>query len=372
MKTRAAVLYGANQPFQVEEIELDEPKEREVLVHLVATGMCHSDWHFVTGDHPVHYPMVVGHEGAGIVERVGPGVTEVKPGDHVLVTFIPPCGRCRWCSTGLTFLCDRGAGATLGPQLDGTYRMHTKDGQDIGQFAYISTFSEWTVCPVDAVVRVDDDLPLDKICLASCCVPTGFGAAINRAEVRPGDTVAIFGIGGVGINAVQGAAAGGAAKVIAVDLLDYKLEMAEEMGATHTINNSREDPVERILELTNGVGADKTIVTIDVVRPEHVGMAYRATRKAGRTVVVGLAPVDEDHIDVPPSDLVLLGKEVVGTLYGHSNPRADFARYLELYRLGKLKIDELITRTYTLDQINEGFRDMLDGRNIRGVIVYQQ
>ncbi|MDI3341146.1 MAG: NDMA-dependent alcohol dehydrogenase [Sphaerobacter sp.] len=371
MKTRAAVLYGPNQRFQIEEIELDEPKAGEVLVHLAATGLCHSDWHLVTGDLPVNYPIVAGHEGAGVVEQVGPGVTEVKPGDHVILTFIPSCGRCRWCSSGLTMLCDLGANILQGQQLDSTYRMHTQNGQDLGQMCLISTFSEWTVCPVASVVPIPHDLPLDKVCLVGCGVPTGFGAAVNRADVQPGETVAIFGIGGVGINAVQGAAVKGAAKVIAVDLVDFKLEMAEELGATHTINNSREDPVALIRELTNGVGADKTIVTIDVVQPEHVGMAYRATRKGGRTVVVGLGQPTAGHIDIPPTDLVLMQKEVVGSLYGNSNPRVDLPRYLELYRAGTLKVDELITRTYTLDQINEGYQDMLEGRNIRGVIRYQ-
>lgn len=233
MKTRAAVLYGTNQPFQIEEIELDDPKEGEVLVHLVASGLCHSDWHLVTGDLPVNYPIVAGHEGAGVVEKVGPGVTAVKPGDHVILTFIPSCGRCRWCSSGLTMLCDLGAGILQGQQLDGTYRMRNKDGQGLGQMCLISTFSEWTVCPVASVVPISKDLPLDKVCLVGCGVPTGFGAAINRADVQPGETVAIFGIGGVGINAVQGAAVKGAAKVIAVDLVDFKLEMAEEMGDPH-------------------------------------------------------------------------------------------------------------------------------------------
>ena len=372
MKTRAAVLYGANQPFKVEEIELDEPKIGEVLVRLTATGLCHSDWHLVTGDMgPLRYPIVGGHEGGGIVEKVGPGVTRVKPGDHVILSFIPSCGQCRFCSMGLSMLCDRGAGILDGRQLDGTFRMHTGGGEDVGQMSLISTFSEYTVCPADSCIIVDNDLPLDKVCLVGCGVPTGFGAAVNRADVQPGETVAIFGIGGVGINAVQGAALKGAAKVIAIDLVDYKLEAAEEMGATHTINAKREDPVQRIIELTNGVGADKTIVTIDVVTPEHIGNAVKAVRKGGRAVIVGVPPVHYQHMDVMPFDLVLSQKEVAGCLYGSSNPQADVLRYLELYRAGKLKVDELITRTYTLDEINQGYQDMLDGKNIRGVIVYQ-
>ncbi|GBD21280.1 NDMA-dependent alcohol dehydrogenase [bacterium HR28] len=370
MKTRAAVLHGPTKTFSVEELELDEPKAGEVLVKMVATGICHSDWHFATGDHPARYPIVPGHEGAGIVEKVGPGVTEVQPGDHVLLTFIPPCGKCRWCLTGLPVLCDRGAGATIGAQLDGTFRLRTKDGQEVGQFAMIGCFSEYTVAPADAIVKIDPDIPLDRACLVSCCVPTGVGAAAKRGEVRAGEVVAVFGLGGVGMNAVQGAALAGASKVIAVDIVPWKLEAAQEFGATHTINAQYEDPVQRILDLTNGVGADKTIVTIGHVEPEHIGIAYRATRKAGRCVVVGLAPIATDSMKVPPADLVLLGKEVVGTLYGHVNPRVDFPYLLQLYRAGRLKLDELVTKTYRLDEINQGYADLLEGRVIRGVILF--
>lgn len=373
VRTRAAVLYEAGQPFQVQEIELDEPKAGEVLVHIAATGLCHSDWHAVTGDLArLYYPVVLGHEGAGVVERVGPGVTEtsgIKPGDHVILTFIPSCGRCRFCSMGQTMLCDLGANILAGPQLDGSFRMHA-DGADLGQFCLISTFSEYTVCPVASCVVIPEDLPLDKVCLVGCGVPTGFGSAVNRADVQPGETVAIFGIGGVGINAVQGAAIKGAARIVAVDPVEFKLEMAEEMGATHTVNPNNEDPVQRVLQLTDGVGADKAIVTIGVVQPEHVGNATKCIRKGGRVVVTGTGPLNSEHVDVNVTDLVLSQKEVLGTLYGASNPRTDLPRYLELYRIGKLKVDELITKTYTLDQINEGYQDMLEGRIIKGVIDY--
>jgi NDMA-dependent alcohol dehydrogenase len=371
MKSRAAVLYGPHQPFKVEEIEVDDPQSGEVLVHLAATGLCHSDYHMVTAEYgDLRFPMIGGHEGAGIVEKVGSNVTHLKAGDHVLLTFIPACGRCRFCSMGLSFLCDRGAGILAGQQLDGTFRMHNREGQDLGQFALISTFSEWTIVPEVSCVKVEPDLDLAKICIVGCCVPTGFGAAVNRADVQPGETVVIFGIGGVGINAVQGAAVNGAAKVIAVDVVDFKLEVAEEMGATHTINATKEDPIEKIKELTWGVGADKAIVTIDNVLPEHVGNAVKAIRKAGRAVIVGIANVQHTSIEVSPFDLVLSAKELMGSLYGNSPVQADLPRYLGLYRSGKLKVDELITRTYTLDQINQGYKDMLDGKNIRGVVVY--
>jgi S-(hydroxymethyl)glutathione dehydrogenase/alcohol dehydrogenase len=325
----------------------------------------------VTGEYgPMHFPMIGGHEGAGVVEKVGPGVTKVKEGDHVLLTFIPSCGQCRWCSTGLGFLCDRGANILAGPQLDGTFRMHTQEGQDAGQFCLISTFSEYTVVPEASIVPLAEDMDMTKVCIVGCSVPTGFGSAVNSADVQPGETVVIFGIGGVGINAVQGAAVKGAAKVVAVDPVDFKLEMAEEMGATHTINPNEEDPVGKVVELTNGIGADKAIVTIDNVLPEHIGQAAKAIRKGGRAVITGIAHAKHQHMDVSPFELVLFRKEIVGSLYGDSPVYADLPRYLETYRAGKLKVDELITRTYSHDEINQGYRDMLDGKNIRGVIVY--
>jgi S-(hydroxymethyl)glutathione dehydrogenase/alcohol dehydrogenase len=219
-------------------------------------------------------------------------------------------------------------------------------------------------------VPVGEDLDLTKICIVGCCVPTGFGSAVNKADVQPGETVVVFGIGGVGINAIQGAHVKGASRVVAVDPVDFKLETAEEMGATHTINPNQQDVVERVTEMTNGVGADKAIITIDNVLPEHVGTAFRAIRKGGRVVVTGIARYEHQHIDVSPFELTLFAKEVVGAMYGSSPVYADLERYLGLYRAGILKVDELTTRTYTHDQINEGYQDMLDGKNIRGVIVY--
>ncbi len=371
MKSRAAVLYGPNRTFSVEEIEVDEPKQGEVLVKLVATGLCHSDWHFATGAAPVRFPMVVGHEGAGIVEKVGPGVTELKPGDHVVLCYIPACGKCRWCLSGLAALCDRGILLTQGVQLDGTFRLH-KDGQDIAQFALVSAFSEYTVCPVDSVIKIDPDLPLDRACLVGCAVPTGWGAAVNRARVRPGETVAIFGTGGVGMNAVQGAAMAGAEKVIAVDLVDWKLEKAKEFGATHTINPTREDPVQRIMDITQGVGADATILTTSLVTPGLLATATRATRKAGRTVIVGAIGRDPNEQETHPLDLMfmLMAKEVFGTIFGHNVPRIDIPRLLQLYRDGKLKLDELVTRRYRLDEINQAYHDVEQGNVLRGVLVF--
>lgn len=369
MKSRAAVLYGTNQPFQVEEIEVEEPRDTEILVKIAATGLCHSDWHVVTGDIPVEFPYICGHEGAGVVEKVGSKVTRVQPGDHVVLSFIPSCGVCRWCTNGMTNLCDLGATILAGTRPDGSFRMKTKDGKNAGQICAISTFSEWTVCDESSIVKVEQDYPFDVAALVGCGVATGFGAAKNRARVTPGSTVVVIGIGGIGINAVQGAAALGAAKIIAVDKVDFKLEQAKRFGATHTINADREDVVARVQELTDGVGADFTFEAIG--NPITVGQAVSCASKGGTAVAIGVSPWNTETIPVNPFELVLFQKALLGTLYGSSNPRTEIPNLLNLYRAGKLKLDELITKRYTLDQINEGYKDMIEGRNIRGVIEFK-
>ena len=283
----------------------------------------------------------------------------------------PPAARVASISSGLAAFCDRGILLTQGAQLDGTFRFH-KDGQDIAQCALVSAFSEYTVCPVDSVIEIDPDLPLDRACLVGCAVPTGWGAAVNRARVRPGETMAIFGTGGVGMHAVQGAALAGAEKVIAIDLMDWKLEKAKEFGATRTINASREDPVQRIRDFTHGVGADATILTPSLVTPSLLTTATRATRKAGRTVIVGAISRDPTEADAHSLDVmfVLMAKEVFGTIFGHDGPRIDVPRLLALYRDGKLELDELVTRRYRLDEINQAYHDVEHGQVIRGVLVF--
>ncbi len=372
MKCRAALLYGFGQDFVVDEVTVDDPKEGEIMVKLAASGLCHSDYHMVTGEFgpEFYWPMLGGHEGAGTVVKVGPGVTNFAQGDHVLLTFIPACGQCRWCASGRSYICDNGANILAGPQLDGTFRIHSSKGEDVGQFCMISTFSEYTVCPTMSAVKIDDDIDMTKACIVGCAVPTGFGSAVNTADVQPGETVVIYGIGGVGINAVQGAALKGAARVIAVDPVDFKLDVARNLGATHTINPTREDPIPKVLELTNGVGAEKAIVTIDNPTPETIGVAFDSTGKGGRTVLTGVANIKYDHIKVSPFVLAMYKKELVGTVYGDSTVRSDLARYMGLWKTGQLKVDELITRTYGIEQINECVSDMLAGRNIRGVMVY--
>jgi S-(hydroxymethyl)glutathione dehydrogenase/alcohol dehydrogenase len=368
MKTHAAILYAHHEPIRVEEVELDAPKANEVQVKLSAAGVCHSDYHLVSGELPGYLPMALGHEGAGIVEEVGPGVTSVKKGDHVVLSFIPSCGKCYYCTRGHTNLCNMGASILMGPQLDGTFRMHNAKGQDVGQMCVISTFSERTVVNEMSVVKVEDHYPLDKAVLVGCDVPTGVGAVIHRAKVEPGSTVMVIGCGGIGMNAVQGAAIAGARMVIAVDTVDFKLEKAKVFGATHTINPKKEDVVQKVKDLTYGIGVDYAFEAI--ATPATIGQAYACTGKNGTVVVIGLTPATAESIPVPPLDLVLFQKTLMGTLYGDSQPRTDIPNLLAMYQVGKLKLDELITKRYTLNHINEAYADMLAGKNIRGVITF--
>src|SRR5258705_10142714 len=266
MKTRAAVLRGVGQDFEITELDLDPPKAGEVLIRYVAAGLCHSDEHLRHGDIVPRFPIVGGHEGAGIIEKVGNGVTRVKEGDHVVCAFIPSCGYCRFCSTGKQNLCDMGATILDGCLPDGTYRFHS-DGEDLGGMCMLGTFSQWAVISEKSCVKVDEDLPLETVVLVGCGVPTGWGSSVYAADVEPGETVIIYGIGGIGANAVQGAAHAGAMNIVAVDPLANKREAAEDLGATHSVA-SAEEALALTQELTRGVGADKAVITVDVVNAE--------------------------------------------------------------------------------------------------------
>jgi alcohol dehydrogenase (nicotinoprotein) len=368
MKTRGAVLRGTGQDFEITELDLDPPGAGEVLIRFVAAGLCHSDEHLRHGDLVPRFPIVGGHEGAGIIEEVGPGVTRLAPGDHVICSFLPVCGHCRFCATGKSNLCDLGINLLTGCMPDGTYRFHA-GGEDVGGMCMLGTFAERATISEFSAVKVDPDLPLDKVVLIGCGVPTGFGSAVHAAATEPGDTIAIYGIGGIGINAVQGAALAGARNVIAIDPLANKREMAGKLGATHTAA-SAEEAQQLITELTRGVGADKAIVTVGVVTSEVVTSAFNAIRKGGTVVVTGLADLAKNTIELSGAILTLFEKRIQGSLFGSGDPFHDIPRMVELYQSGDLKLDELITSTYTLDQVNEGYQDLLDGKNIRGVIRY--
>jgi NDMA-dependent alcohol dehydrogenase len=377
MKTRSAVISQAptkESPgkYEVVEIDLEEPRQGEILVKMAASGLCHSDDHIATGDIPVAtYPFIGGHEGSGVVEQVGPNTSGYEVGDHVIFSFLPGCGRCRWCAAGMQNLCDLGAGLLSGgrPEEPDSYRAHLADGTNVGQMCGIGTFSEYSTVSLNSAVKIDKDLPLDKVCLLGCGVGTGWGSAVNSAAVRPGDTVIIMGIGGIGINAVQGAAHAGASNVIAVDPVAFKREKAMELGATHAFADIAEAD-EFAKSVTNGQGADSAIVTIGVVHGEHVGQAFSAIRKAGTVVVTGLGDLTEVGIPVSIGELTLFQKRIQGSLFGQSSPSSDILRQAQMYRDGKIKLDELITRTYSLDEVAQGYEDMHAGKNIRGVIVF--
>jgi NDMA-dependent alcohol dehydrogenase len=368
VKTRAAVMWEAGKNWDIVELDLDPPKAGEVLVKFAASGMCRSDDHLRTGDLPSRYPIVGGHEGAGIVEKVGDGVFDIAPGDHIVCSFLPTCGKCRWCSTGHQNLCDMGALLLDGCLPDQTFRFHSGE-QDLGGMCMLGTFSERAVVSRNSVVKIDDDLPLEKAALVGCGVPTGWGSAVYSADVMPGDTVVIFGIGGVGINAVQGAKHAGARHVIAVDPREFKRTKALEFGATHAVSDGAE-AIEKAYALTNGVGADSAIVTVDVVESPVIEAAFDSTRKLGTIVVVGLGNMEHNTIQLNGDILTLYQKTVKGSLFGASNPMHDIKNILSLYKDGQYKLDELVTKTYRLDDVNQGYEDLDAGENLRGVIVY--
>ncbi len=380
MKMKAAVLWEPKTDWSVEEVELDDPKAGEVLVKLVGSGLCHSDEHLLTGDLVMddatakelgiqQLPCVGGHEGAGEVMEVGPGVTSLAVGDHIVFGFIPACGRCPMCSTGHQNLCDLGAFLLAGRQVtDFTSRHHAR-GQDLGIMCCIGTFGEYTVASEASCIKIEKDIPLDKAALVGCGVTTGWGSAVYAAGVQTGETVVVFGCGGVGMNAVQGAAMSGARHVIAVDPVEFKREQAQLFGATHTAS-SAEEATALVMDLTWGQMADKTIITIGVGDPELIQPALNLTRKGGRVVHTSVAPMAMQNVPMDLFMLTLMEKQLVGSIFGSANPRRDLPRLLRMYQEGKLKLDELVTKTYPIEDINQGYQDMRDGKNIRGMLIY--
>ncbi len=373
MKTKAAILWERNSPWSVEEIDLDPPKAGEVLVKIAASGMCHSDEHLVTGDlagATPEPPLIGGHEGAGVVLEVGPGVFSVQPGDHVVFGFVPACGRCPSCAEGHSNLCDLGAITATGLQLsDGTSRHHSKGKDLFLGIGALGTFAHHTVVNEASCIKIDKDLPLDKACLMGCGVVTGWGSAVYAAQVQPGDTVAVVGVGGIGANAVQGARLAGARVIAAIDPIEFKREKAMEFGATHT-HSSIDEALEKLDTTTWSRGFDKVIMTCGVGNGDVLGQAFWLGGKRSKIVVVNIHPTAEASIAIPAVFLTVFEKQLIGSLFGSGNPRRDIPKLLELYTQGQLDLDGLVTNTYTLEQINEGYADMYSGKNIRGVMIY--
>jgi S-(hydroxymethyl)glutathione dehydrogenase/alcohol dehydrogenase len=358
-----AVVVHEIDKFGVVDVELDGPKAGEVLIKMKATGVCHSDLSIVNGTIPNPLPVVLGHEGAGIVEDVGVGVTNVAAGDHVAISFIPSCGTCFHCLRRESYLC------TVAPQdgnlFDGTTRVH-QGGKDIFVMSFCGLMAEYAVVPAACVIAIEKDIDFKAAALVGCGVSTGVGAVINTAKVSVGSTVAVFGCGGVGLNVVQGARLAGASKIIAVDLSEEKMEMARKFGATHTIDPGA-DSVRQIYTMTEGLGVDYAFEVVG--NGKLVEQCVKAARRGGEIVVVGIGRSD-DKFSIRQPILVFTAKSIVGSSYGGTNFRTDFPLYLDLYRQGKLDLDSLVTKTYRLDEALDAFEDLRNGVNARGVIVH--
>lgn len=373
MKSRAAILRTYGGPWSVEEFELDPPRAGEVLVRMAAAGLCHSDEHIRQGhlappsQSDPTAPTIGGHEGSGVVVQVGDGVTGLSPGDHVVTSFVAVCGQCRWCSSGMEYICDAGAGTMLpGMPTDGTFRHHGCDGRDLAHVSKIGAFAEHTVVSAASLVRIDPQLPLLPAALLACAVPTGYGSAAYRAGVRGGDTVVVIGVGGIGTAAVQGARINGAVRIVAVDPVAFKRESAATFGATHTAASAAE-AFEIVHDLTRGVMADAVVVSPAVVTDSDVEDALRLTRKAGTCVLTGMA-VQGTRTSIDPQDMMLMNKTLCGTVFGSCNPRTDIPLLATLYEAGRLQLDEMVTKRYRLDEVNQAYEDLAAGELIRGVI----
>lgn len=367
VKGKAVVFREPGKPVSVEEVSVDSPKANQVLVKMEAVGVCHSDLSATNGTLPIPPPLVLGHEACGRVVEVGEGITSVVEGDKVIPCWIPTCGQCRYCAEGRAVLCEDWAKSFLGPK-DGTRNVRDAQGTELNLFSGVGVMGEYAILHRDNIIKIDPETPSDKAALVGCAVMTGVGAAINRAHVKPGSSCVVIGAGGVGLNVIQGCAVAGAETIIAVDLSDKKLEFAQQFGATHTVNPERDgDAVQRVKELTGGHGADYGFEAIGL--GATMAQAYNATRKGGVAVMIGVPKMTE-MLSLPAALMWMEEKDLRGSAYGSGQPKLDIPRLIKLYQRGRLKLDELVTATYSIDDAPRAFEDLEKGVNARGVITF--
>jgi NDMA-dependent alcohol dehydrogenase len=366
-KGKAVVCRVWNEPVSVEEIEVDAPRPNQVTIKMEAAGVCHSDLSATNGTMPVPPPIVLGHEACGKIVEVGEGVTQFAVGDKIIPCWIPICGRCRFCQEGRGTLCDDWAKGFVGPK-DGSMPRRDADGNTLNAFSGVGVMAEYSTMHVDNVIKIDPETPADKAALVGCAVMTGVGAAVNRAKVTAGSSCVVFGAGGVGLNVIQGCALAGAETIIAVDMVDKKLEFAQTFGATHTVNPSNDgDAVAKVKELTGGLGADYAFEAIGL--GETIVQAYQSVRKGGTSVNIGVPRMDA-MATFPAAMMWMEEKAMLGSAYGSGAPKTDIPALIKLYQRGRLKLDELITQTYSIDEAARAFDDLEKGLNARGVIIF--
>jgi NDMA-dependent alcohol dehydrogenase len=381
MKIRAAVCSGLREPWKTEEVEIDAPHAHEVRVQMAYAGMCHSDEHLRSGDISVEpeilsvfgvdslFPCIGGHEGAGIVVEVGDNVETVAVGDHVAAAFMPACGTCFWCASGRQHLCDLGMFTLAGPMMsDMTWRHHL-GGSNVNRMTQLGTFADHMVVNEASLVKIDPNASLKAAALISCGISTGFGSAVDRAKVKPGETVVVIGCGGVGSGALQGARLAGARQIIAVDPIPFKLEKARRIGATHTADSILEANL-MLPELTEGRMADVVILTPGVLTGDLIAPAMALASKDGRVVTTAIAPFNQNQVDLNLFNFAMYNQALLGTVFGSVSPRVQIPNLLRLYEAGMLEIDDLITQEYSLDQVQDGYDDLAAGTNIRGIVTF--
>ncbi|HEX4244098.1 MAG TPA: NDMA-dependent alcohol dehydrogenase [Acidimicrobiales bacterium] len=381
MKIRAALCTGLHQPWTVEDVDVEPPGAHEVKVQMAYAGMCHSDEHLRSGDMSVApeilqvfgvksmFPMIGGHEGAGIVTEVGPAVETVAVGDHVSSSFIPSCGRCFWCASGRQHLCDMGVATLCGPMMsDGVWRYHW-NGENVNRMTQLGTFSEAMVVNEASVVKVDPNVSLRAVALISCGLSTGFGSSVDRAKVKPGEVVVVVGCGGVGSGAIQGARIAGARAIVAVDPLPFKTDKAKLIGATHSAS-SIEEAAMLLPELTEGRNADVVVLTPGVLTGDLILPATQLGSKDARIVATAIAPFDQVDVNLNLFNFAMFNQSLLGTVFGSASPRVQIPNLIRLYQAGQLEVDELVTHEYSLDEVQKGYEDLAAGLNIRGVVKF--